>query len=76
MPVLAFQLATGGSEANFGQLRFSLGAGHPVNQAFHGSCSIYYGRFANASGRPSIVHLLTKDLLRVFGAVAICAQKL
>jgi hypothetical protein len=60
MPVLALQLATGGSEVNFGRLRFSLGAGHPVNQPLHGSCSIYYGRFANAIGRPSIVHLLTK----------------
>ena len=60
MPVLALQLATGGSEADFGRLRFSLGAGDPVNQPLHGSCSIYYGRFANASGRPNIVPPLTK----------------
>ena len=32
MPVLALQLATGGSEADFGRLRFSLEAGYPVNQ--------------------------------------------
>jgi hypothetical protein len=41
-------------------VRFSRRAGHPVNQPLQGLCSIYYGRFANASGRPTIVHPLTK----------------
>jgi hypothetical protein len=67
MPVLALQLKTGGSEADFGRLRFSLGAGHPVNQSFHGPCSIYYGRFANASGRPSIVPPPTKGFASCLG---------